>query len=148
MVDFLKGLMQYRETVGLILGAAGLGLSLYNYFNSKSKRTIGGNTLSSVYSPALVAGNMVFVSGQIALDPGAKSKTLVGAGNVSMESEQALKNLKRVLAQAGAALEDVVKVRVFLTDMEDYKVFNGVYTRYFPKNPPPRVCVAVKSLPM
>ena len=76
------------------------------------------------YNQAIVAsGEMVFVSGQIALDP---SGTLVGEGDVAVQTKQCLDNLKAVLTAAGAELANVVKTSVFLKDMNDFSTMNGV----------------------
>ena len=95
------------------------------------------------YSQGMVAGDLVFTSGQIALDP--KTGALVGDA-VEAQSEQALKNLQAVLEAGGAGLETVVKTTCFLADMGDFGVFNEIYARYF-TGKPARSCVAVRSLP-
>lgn len=98
------------------------------------------------YNQAVVAsGEMVFVSGQIALDA---SGTLVGAGDVASQTKQCLDNLKAVLAAAGATLANVVKTSVFLKDMNDFSTMNGVYSTYFDDDTAPaRACVEVARLP-
>lgn len=99
------------------------------------------------YNQAIVAsGNMVFVSGQIALDP--SSGTLVGEGDVAAQTQQCLDNLKAVLTAAGATMTDVVKTSVFLKDMNDFVTVNGVYATYFDEaTAPARACVEVARLP-
>lgn len=98
------------------------------------------------YNQAIVAsGEMVFVSGQIPLDP---SGTLVGEGDVAVQTKQCLDNLKAVLIAAGAALANVVKTSVFLKDMNDFSIMNGVYATYFEEaTAPARACVEVARLP-
>lgn len=95
------------------------------------------------YSQAVVAGNLVFTSGQIALDPA----TGVLAGNtIEEQTHRVCKNLDAVLSEAGSSLEDAVKTVCFLADINDFAAFNAVYGEYF-TNKPARSCVAVKDLP-
>lgn len=99
------------------------------------------------YNQAIAAtGQMVFVAGQIALDP--QTGEIVGTGDVSQQTEQVLNNLQAVLLAAGATLEDVVKTTVFLADMNDFSAMNAVYARYFNETTAPaRACVEVSRLP-
>ncbi len=99
------------------------------------------------YNQAIVAsGEMVFASGQVALDP--TSGTIVGEGDVAAQTKQCLENLRAVLAAAGATLADVVKTSVFLKDMNDFGTMNGVYGTYFDEaTAPARACVEVARLP-
>ncbi len=96
------------------------------------------------YSQAIRAGDFIFCSGQIAMDP--ESGQLI-AGDVAVQTERVLQNLQAVLAAAGADLSDVVKCTVFLADMDDFAVMNEVYGRFFPENPPARAAVEVSRLP-
>ncbi len=98
------------------------------------------------YNQAIVAsGEMVFASGQVALDP---SGALVGEGDVAAQTKQCLDNLTAVLAAAGATMADVVKTSVFLKDMNDFATMNGVYATYFDEaSAPARACVEVARLP-
>lgn len=95
------------------------------------------------YSQAIVCGNMVFTSGQIALDP--VSGTVVGA-TIEEQAERVMQNLGEVLRAAGTNFENAVKTTCFLADMGDFAAFNGVYGKYFTEKPA-RSCVAVKTLP-
>ena len=95
------------------------------------------------YSQAIVAGNLVFTSGQIPIDPATGAITAV---TIEEQTEQVCKNLKAVLEAAGSSLEKVVKTTCFLTDMDNFAAFNGVYAKYF-TGKPARSCVAVKTLP-
>ncbi len=95
------------------------------------------------YSQAVVTGDLIFTSGQIAIDPAVGD---VVAKDIEGQTEQVCKNLTAVLAAAGATLEDAVKTVCFLADMADFAAFNGVYGKYF-TGKPARSCVAVKSLP-
>ena len=95
------------------------------------------------YSQATVVGNMVFTSGQIALDPA--SGALSGE-NITEQTHRVCKNLDAVLAQAGSSLKNTVKTVCFLHNMADFAAFNEVYAQYFTEKPA-RSCVAVKELP-
>lgn len=97
------------------------------------------------YSQGIVAsGRMVFVSGQIPIDPATGS---IAGGTIGIQARQSLANLKEVLAAAGARLENVVKTTVFLSDMNDFADMNAVYTEFFPENSPARSAVQVARLP-
>jgi 2-iminobutanoate/2-iminopropanoate deaminase len=97
------------------------------------------------YSAAIQtpAGRVVFVSGQIAVDP-AKDRLVVG--DAAKQTERAMENVKAVLEAAGASLEDVVKTTIFLTDLADFTKVNDVYGRYFKNTPPARATVQVSAL--
>ncbi len=95
------------------------------------------------YSQAVVSGNLVYTSGQIALNPATGT---VVEGDIVAQTEQVCKNLGAVLAAAGASYESAVKTTCFLADMADFAAFNEVYGKYF-TGKPARSCVAVKTLP-
>lgn len=95
------------------------------------------------YSPGVVADGMIFLSGQIGLDP--QSGSL--AAGVVAQAEQALSNIGALLAEAGAGFEDVVKCTVFLADIADFSAVNDVYAPRFPKPYPARSAVQVAALP-
>jgi 2-iminobutanoate/2-iminopropanoate deaminase len=99
------------------------------------------------YNQAIVAsGQMMFVAGQIALDP--KTGAIVGTGDVTKQTEQVMANLQAILAAAGAKFEDVVKTTVFLADMNDFAAMNAIYAKYFDEaTVPARACVQVSRLP-
>ena len=96
------------------------------------------------YSQGMIAGDLVFTSGQIALDP--QTGAVVG-DTIETQSRQALQNLQAVLEAGGAALSSVVKTTCFLSDMADFAAFNAVYAQFFTGDCPARSCVAVKDLP-
>jgi 2-iminobutanoate/2-iminopropanoate deaminase len=96
------------------------------------------------YSQAVMAGNELFCSGQVALDPA--SGELAG-GDVAAQTHQALRNLGAVLEAAGMNYEHVVKTTVFLVDMNDFGAVNDVYATYFGTAKPARSTVAVAALP-
>ena len=96
------------------------------------------------YSQAVRAGSLLFVSGQIPLDPA--SGQLV-ENTIQAQAARSLENLKAILTQAGGTLDNVVKTTVFLKDMEDFVEMNRVYKTYFPENCPARSAVQVARLP-
>ncbi len=95
------------------------------------------------YSQAIVAGGLVFTSGQIPIDPKTGAVETV---TIEEQTEQVCKNIKAVLEASGSSLEKVVKTVCFLSDMDNFAAFNGVYAKYF-TGKPARSCVAVKTLP-
>jgi 2-iminobutanoate/2-iminopropanoate deaminase len=96
------------------------------------------------YSQAIKLGNLLFVSGQIPIDPATNE---VVKGGIKEQTERVLENVKAILEAANLTLDDVVMAFVYLSDMADFPQFNEVYSRYFKERPPARVTVAVKSLP-
>ncbi len=99
------------------------------------------------YNQAIVAtGKMLFVSGQIAIDP--TTNKLVCDGDVAKQTEQVMANLAAILTAAGATFEDVVKTGVYLKDMNDFATVNSIYARHFDEaTAPARACVEVSRLP-
>ncbi|MBW4553112.1 MAG: RidA family protein [Aphanocapsa sp. GSE-SYN-MK-11-07L] len=99
------------------------------------------------YNQAVRAsGDLVFVAGQIALDP--DSAEIVGAGDVTQQTIRVMKNLEAILEAAGANWQNVVKTTVFLADMNDFAAMNSVYGQYFEASlAPARACVEVARLP-
>ena len=95
------------------------------------------------YSQAVVFGNMIFTSGQIAINPESGN---VEATTIEGQTEQVMKNLGAVLDEAGTSFDNIVKTTCFLADMADFADFNAVYAKYI-TNTPARSCVAVKTLP-
>ena len=95
------------------------------------------------YSQAVTLGDILYTSGQIALDP--ESGAMVG-NTTSEQTERVMKNLSAVLDAAGASFDSVVKTTCFLADMADFAEFNAVYAKYI-TSAPARSCVAVKALP-
>lgn len=95
------------------------------------------------YSQAMITGNLLFTSGQIAINP---ASCQVEADTIEGQTEQVMKNLAALLEAAGTGFDKVVKTTCFLADMGDFATFNGIYERYF-VGKPARSCVAVKQLP-
>ncbi|KAL6814283.1 YjgF-like protein [Trichoderma sp. SZMC 28015] len=99
-----------------------------------------------IFSQAIKCGPMVYCSGSVGMNPTAN--TLI-EGEVGARAEQCLKNLSVILEEAGSSLDKVVKVNIFLTNMESFAPVNMVYEKYFNKEPKPcRTCVAVFQLPL
>jgi len=96
------------------------------------------------YSQAIVAGELIFVSGQIPLDP--QSQQMV-QGDVRAQTERVMENLAGVLAAAGVGFANVVKASIFLADLNDFAAVNEVYGKRFPTAPPARSTVQVAALP-
>jgi len=96
------------------------------------------------YSQAIKANGLLFVSGQIALDP--QTGEFAGA-DVRQQTERVLENLKAILEAAGSSLKHVVKTTVFLKDMNDFPAMNETYARYFSATPPARSTVQAARLP-
>ena len=96
------------------------------------------------YSQAVRAGNFVFASGQIPIDPATGEFV---PGGVAEQTEQVLKNLTALFAAAGVGLDQIVKTTVFLADMNDFTAMNEVYGRFFSEAPPARATVQAARLP-
>ena len=96
------------------------------------------------YSQGIMTEDMIFVSGQIPVDP----TTGEMQGDVAAQTKQVMENLKAVLKAANAELSQVVKATIFLTDIADFKAVNEVYASYFIEEPPARSTVAVAALPL
>ena len=96
------------------------------------------------YSAGVKVGNLVYTAGQLGIDP--ETGTFVDGG-IEAETRQALKNLQAVLGAAGTSLANVIKTTVFLRDMNDFAVMNGVYAEFFTENYPARSAVQVARLP-
>ncbi len=106
-------------------------------FSGDAPRPIGP------YSQAVKVGNFLFISGQIPAD---KDGNLV-KGDIKAQTRQVLENIKAILEAAGAGLENVVKVTVYLKDMNDFGAMNEVYSEYFGESKPARAAVEVSRLP-
>ena len=96
------------------------------------------------YSQAIKAGNLLFLSGQVPLDP--ETMTVV-EGGIKEQATRSLTNIKNVLAEAGADFSNVVKTTVFIKDMNEFNDLNEVYAEFFGENKPARSCVEVARLP-
>ncbi len=95
------------------------------------------------YSQAIIAGDVLYASGQIPINPATGT---VEAEGITQQAEQSMKNVGEILKAAGASYDNVVKTTCFLADIADFAAFNEVYAKYFTSKPA-RSCVAVKTLP-
>lgn len=96
------------------------------------------------YSQGLKGGNIIFTSGQLPIIP--ETGELI-SDDIKKATKQSIENVKEILTEAGATLEDVVKVTIFVKDMADFAQVNEVYGEYFSKHKPARSCVEVAKLP-
>jgi 2-iminobutanoate/2-iminopropanoate deaminase len=106
--------------------------------------TSGAPAAIGPYSQAIASGQLVFASGQVAMEPA--SGQLV-EGDVQVQTKRALENLSAVLLAAGTSLGQVMKTTVFLTTMDNFTSMNEVYAGFFPSDPPARSTIAVVALP-
>ena len=96
------------------------------------------------YSPAIRAGNLLFISGQVPIDP--QTGTIVGA-DIAAQTKQVMRNLAALLKAAGAGFEQVVRTTVFLADMNEFAAMNAIYGKFVVDPPPARATVQVARLP-
>ena len=115
----------------------------YTMISIKKVHTDNAPAAVGPYSQAVTVNGVVYTSGQIPLDP--KSGNVV-EGDITVQTEQVMKNLMAVLAEAGTKQENTIKTMCFLSDMGDFAEFNEVYEKYFTEKPA-RSCVAVRTLP-
>ena len=106
--------------------------------------TAGAPAAIGPYSQAIRAGDFLFCSGQIPLDP---STGKMVEGGIAVQTERVLRNLEAVLAAGGGSLASVVKTTVYLADLGDFPAMNAVYGKFFPQDPPARATVEVSKLP-
>ena len=96
------------------------------------------------YSQAIRAENLLFLSGQISINP--ETNEFID-GDIEIQTEQVLKNIEAILEAGSSSLEDVVKVTLYLRNMEDFALVNKIYNKYFEKSLPARACIEVSKLP-
>jgi 2-iminobutanoate/2-iminopropanoate deaminase len=108
------------------------------YTSDKTPKAIGP------YSPAVKAGGILFISGQLGIDPATGN---LAEGGVEAETRQALTNLINLVEAAGEAITQVTKTTVFLRDIADFAKMNGIYAEFFTENPPARSAFQVAALP-
>ena len=111
--------------------------------NKQTVNTQNAPAAIGPYSQAVKAGNLVFTSGQLPLNP--QSGELVS--DIEGATKQSLDNIKAILESAGSSMDKIVKTVVFLKDMNDFVAMNAVYATYFSSNPPARSAVQVERLP-
>ena len=97
------------------------------------------------YSQAVRAGNTLYISGQVAIDP--ISNTIIKS-NIGDETTQIMKNIENILKEAGLMFDNVVRTKIYLTNMNDFSAVNNVYGSYFKSNPPARTTIEVSGLPL
>ncbi len=97
------------------------------------------------YSQAVESNGMLFISGQIPIDP--ETGKIVDGG-ITEQTEQVMKNIAAILDEAGYAFSDVIKSTCLLSDMANFKAMNEVYGKYYPEDPPARAAFAAKELPL
>lgn len=97
------------------------------------------------YSQAILSGQLLFISGQLAIDP--QTGKLVG-GDIQTQTRQILNNAKAIAAAADTSLERAVKTTIFLTDLSKFKAVNDAYGDFFPQSPPARSTIQVAGLPL
>lgn len=96
-----------------------------------------------LYSQAVKANRLLFISGQVALD---KEGNLVGKGDITLQTQQVMENLKATLEAAGCTFKDVIRISIFLVNLDDRSKFHDVRKRYFGQNLPASTLLVVKSL--
>jgi len=97
------------------------------------------------YSQAVEANGMLFISGQVPINP---ETGKIVEGGITEQTEQVMQNIKAILQEAGYGFSDVIKSTCLLSDMKDFAAMNAVYGKYYPQNPPARAAFAVKELPL
>ena len=97
------------------------------------------------YSQAVEANGMLFISGQVPIDP--KTGKVV-EGDITIQTEQVMQNINAILEEAGYSFKDVIKSTCLLSDMANFAAMNAVYGTYYSENPPARAAFAVKDLPL
>ena len=96
------------------------------------------------YSQAVEAGGLIFISGQLPVDPATGN---MAQADTAKQTSAVLKNIEAILKSRGLTLDNVVKTTVFMTDLKEFQKMNEVYAGFFAKNPPARATVEVKALP-
>lgn len=96
------------------------------------------------YSQAVIAGNLIFTAGQIPIDP--KTNQVV-QGDIKEQTRRVLENLRAILEAVGSTFDDVVKVTIYMKDLNEFSAMNEVYSEYFKNSPPARTTVEVSRLP-
>ncbi len=100
--------------------------------------------LGGPYSQAVIHNGLVYVSGQVSIDP-ATSQVVIGT--IEEETAVTMANLRIILEECGSSLAKLLQVRAYLADIKDYGRFNEVYRRYFPASPPARSCIQAAKIP-
>ena len=134
---FACGLLAGVVLTGLISPQQAHPVAKQMVFTDKAPQPIGP------YSQAVTSGDLVFLSGQIGIDPATGNIT----GTAEEQTTRAMENLRAVLQESGLGFEDIVQTRIYLVNMSDWTTVNGIYGSYFTDNYPARVTVQVAGLP-
>lgn len=97
------------------------------------------------YSQAIAANGMLYISGQIPIDP---ATGVLSRAPISEQTELVMKNIGEILKEAGCSFDNVIKYSVFLKDLNNFSAMNEIFSRYYPENPPARATVEVARLPL
>jgi 2-iminobutanoate/2-iminopropanoate deaminase len=130
----------------LILMAAFLAYGMYSSGKSSKKKVIYTDNAPKAigpYSQAIKYGDMLFISGQLGINP----KTNTIPEDVETQTKYSMENLKAILAEGGMGFEDVVQTHIFLKDMKDFQKVNEIYAKYFETDYPARATMQVAALP-
>jgi 2-iminobutanoate/2-iminopropanoate deaminase len=146
MSYFMMYRLKYCTFVLLLVltGCTGEELNRDSKMNKRIIQTSGAPAPIGPYSQAVAAGNMLFISGQIAIDPASQEYV---PGTPAQEAERAMLNIKAILDEAGTDFGHVIKTTIFLRDMAHFGEVNQVYSRFFAQDFPARETVAVAGLP-
>jgi reactive intermediate/imine deaminase len=138
--------MKSRLLVLLVAFAAGMSVYPLLIAQAPARRVIAPAKFPYMglpYSPAILAGDTLYMSGQLGRDP---ATTKLVPGGIEAETRQTLTNIGEVLREAGMNYSDVVSVTAFIVDFKDFDLYNKVYREFFPKDPPARATVGVSAL--
>jgi 2-iminobutanoate/2-iminopropanoate deaminase len=134
---------------GIAAGVLAAGPAAAGKGEAPKKKAVGhtSKTIPSglPFSPAIQYGNLIFVSGQIPLDPATQK---LATGTIQDQVRQCLENVRAVVLASGSSMDKVLKCTVFLNDIAHFQAMNEVYRTFFPTDPPARSTVAVKELAM
>ena len=152
MMNFIRLKIKRSDIILLFIISVLFYLAGCNVYHSSSLTPFSREVISTSsapeaigpYSQAIKVGNMLFVSGQIGIDP--ESKKIV-EGGIEAETRQVINNLRFILEVAGFSLADVVQVQVFLADISEYKQMNKVYASFFQDSPPARTTIQATRIP-
>ena len=136
--------MRHALAAGLMLAALATLPAASQAQERRIVSTPGAPAAIGPYSQAVMAGNTLYLAGQIAIDPASNQ---VRAGTIEEETRLVLDNLKAVVEAAGMTMANIVSTTVFMKDLAEFPRMNAVYATYFPTNPPARATVEVARLP-
>jgi 2-iminobutanoate/2-iminopropanoate deaminase len=137
-----------NKKLWLLLAAYGIGLATYPVLTAQTpaRRVIQPAKFPNTglpYSPGILAGDTLYVAGQLGRDP---ATAKIVPGGIEAETRQTLTNIGEVLRAAGMDFGDVVNVTAYIVDFKDFDAYNKVYREFFPKDPPARATVGVAAL--